>query len=143
LTARVVAADRIAVAASLLLAGVRILVVDNHADSREALQLVLEAFGATVATARTGHGALALTALNALDVILCDVRMSGMDGFEILARLRAKPSLQRIRVVALTGDEDRRRTVEAGFDGHEVKPFDEGRLVATVLRVLGRQANRP
>jgi CheY-like chemotaxis protein len=125
------------VAASLPLAGLRILVIDDHADSREALQLVLEAFGATVATARSAPGGLAVTALNPLDVILCDLQMPGMDGFRFLARLRARPGPQ-IRVVALTGEDDRARTIGAGFDGHLVKPFDEARLISTLLHVLGR-----
>ena len=121
-------------AASLPLAGLRILVIDDHADSREAIQLVLEAFGATVATARSGHGGLTVTALP-LDVILCDLRMPGMDGFEFLARLRVRLGPQ-IRVVALTGDEDRERTLGAGFDG--TWSSREARLISTLLHVLGR-----
>jgi CheY-like chemotaxis protein len=122
------------------LAGVRILVVEDHEDSRDALRQVLEYFGATVTAACSGYEALELAVLEPPHLMLCDLRMPGMDGFAVLDGLRALLPDHPIRAVAVSGfgsDEDRRRTREAGFDGHLVKPVDFDALVALVGEVLG------
>jgi CheY-like chemotaxis protein len=122
------------------LAGVRILVVEDHEDSREALRQVLEYFGATVTAARSGYEALELAVLEPPHLVLCDLRMPGMDGFAVLEGLRRLLPDHPIRAVAVSGfgrDEDRRRTREAGFDGHLVKPVDFDALVGLVGQVLG------
>jgi CheY-like chemotaxis protein len=121
------------------LAGIRILVVEDHEDSREALRQVLEYFGATVTAAGSGYEALELAVLEPPHLVLTDLRMPGMDGFAVLEGLRALLPDHPIRAVAVSGfggDEDRRRTREAGFDGHLVKPVDFDALLALIGQVL-------
>jgi CheY-like chemotaxis protein len=123
------------------LAGVQILVVEDHPDSRDALRLLLELLGATVHTAGNGRDALAIAEREPLHVLLCDLRLPDMDGFTVLARVRVLPAGRSLRVVAVTGfgrGEDVQRIRVAGFDGHLVKPFDEEGLMAVVGRDLGR-----
>jgi CheY-like chemotaxis protein len=122
------------------LAGVRILVIEDHEDSRDALRQVLQYFGATVTAVGSGYEALELAVLEPPQLVLCDLRMPGMDGFAVLEGLRALLPDHPIRAVAVSGfgsDEDRRRTREAGFDGHLVKPVDFDALAALIGEVLG------
>ena len=73
------------------------------------------------------------------DVIFCDLRMPGMDGFAFLERLRSDPELRRSRVIAVSGlasEDDVRRTWQAGFDGHLVKPIIYDGLLAQLKRTL-------
>jgi CheY-like chemotaxis protein len=121
-------------------AGVRILVVEDHEDSRDAFRQILEYYSATVMAARSGYEALELAVLDPPHLVLCDLRMPGMDGFAVLDGLRALLPDRTTRVVAVSGfgrDEDRRQTRQAGFDGHLVKPVDFDALVALVGQVLG------
>jgi CheY-like chemotaxis protein len=136
-------AEFVATDPPLSLAVMRVLVVDDHEGSREAIRQLLQYFGATVTIAASGHEALPLAVLEPPQPVLCDLRMSGMDGFAVLAGLRALLPDHVIRVVAVSGygrDEDRRRTREAGFDGHLVKPVDLDTLVTTVRQLLRRPA---
>ena len=105
----------------------RVLIVDDNRDAAESLALLLQLSGYDVRTAHDG-----LSALQTLDdytpaVVLLDIGMPGMDGYEVARRVREKPGLQDILLVALTGwgqEEDRRRSNQAGFDRHLVKPVD-------------------
>jgi CheY-like chemotaxis protein len=127
------------------LAGIRVLIVEDHADSREALRQMLDWLGATVWPAGSGAEALTIAALESPDLVLCDLRLPGMDGFALLARLRALPAARPIRVVAVSGcgrEDDIKRTQEAGFDGHLVKPLDFELLVRVVERGLGPRPRR-
>jgi CheY-like chemotaxis protein len=120
--------------------GVRILVIEDHEDTRDALQEMLELLGATVHTAGNGSDGLAIARQDPPHLVLCDLRLPGMDGFTLLAALRALFSSKPIRVVAVTGfgrTDDLERTRAAGFDGHLVKPLDYDRLVTTLGRALG------
>jgi hypothetical protein len=104
-----------------------VLVIDDRAETREVMRQMLEALGARVILARNGQHALETLASARPDLILCDLVMPGMDGFEFVRRLRADPRRRHLRVVALTGlgeDHDYLRTLEAGFDGHLIKPAD-------------------
>ena len=105
----------------------RVLIVDDNRDAADSLGLLLGMLGADVRVAR--DGAEALEALQGYDpaVVLLDIGMPGMDGFEVARRIRARSTTRRPAIVALTGwgqPEDRRRTKEAGFDHHLVKPAD-------------------
>jgi two-component system, chemotaxis family, CheB/CheR fusion protein len=122
------------------LTGIRALIVDDHEDTRDALRHVLEWAGATVRLAASGRTALDLAAADPPHLVLCDVRMPGMDGFAVLAGLREIPAPHRMRVVAITGlgrDADVRRSLEAGFDGHLVKPIDYDLLMGLLIRLVG------
>jgi PAS domain S-box-containing protein len=111
----------------------RVLVVDDNADAAATLRMVLELQGHDARAAFTGRAALDTLAEFSAEVVLLDLGMPGMDGFELAQRIRALPGGSNVLLVALTGwgqDQDRRRTAEAGFDEHLTKPVDTGRLAA-------------
>jgi PAS domain S-box-containing protein len=119
----------------------RILVVDDNRDAADSLGMLLEFLGAEVQIARTG--AEALKAFEAYDpaVVLLDIGMPGMDGYEVARRIRAGFPGRRPAIVALTGwgqEEDRKRAREAGFDRHLVKPADVGALQAMLNSLEAR-----
>jgi PAS domain S-box-containing protein len=112
-------------------AGCRVLVVDDSQDGADSLAMVIRSLGAQARVAYDGQSALAAVAADPPDLVLLDLGMPGMDGFEVAAALRATPSGAGLRLVALTGygsEEERRRTSAAGFDDHCVKPVDPARL---------------
>jgi signal transduction histidine kinase/CheY-like chemotaxis protein len=109
----------------------RVLVVDDNRDAADSLGLLLKVLGAEVRVAR--DGAEALEAYSAYDpaVVLLDIGMPGMDGYEVARRIRAQSPGPRPTIVALTGwgqENDRREAREAGFDHHMVKPAELGAL---------------
>ena len=111
----------------------RILVVDDNKDAVESLALLLSIVGQTVATARDGLEALAQFEQFGPEVVVLDLGLPGLNGYEVARRIRAMHHPTPPVLVALTGwgqDEDRRRTVEAGFDHHLVKPVDFDALKA-------------
>ena len=113
-----------------------VLVVDDHPVNLEFAAEALRRLGHTVATAANGAEALRLLQARAFDVALIDVQMPGMDGFEVVTRLRAVERGRHTRAIALTaytGPEDRERCVAAGMDGVLTKPLTQNRLAA-VLR---------
>src|SRR5215475_3337384 len=106
--------------------GVRVLVVDDHPDSAEGMARLLEHSGHEVDVALDGKTALQRARAKQPDVVLLDICMPGMDGYEVASRLRALFQ-NKVRLVALTAfgsEEDRRRCLEAGFDLHLGKPVD-------------------
>jgi len=103
----------------------RILVVDDNRDAAESLAALLRLEGHDAATAFDGHEALTAVRLLQPQVILLDIGLPGMNGYEVAQRLRAAGSPARL--VALTGygqPEDRERAQRAGFHQHLVKPVD-------------------
>jgi CheY-like chemotaxis protein len=116
----------------------RLLVVDDNVDSAESLGMVLRLLGNEVRTAHDGPTALAMGAEFAPDVVLLDIGMPGMDGYEVARRMRAMAQLTGALIVAQTGwgqEEDRRRSREAGFDHHLVKPVDPAALEDLLARL--------
>lgn len=110
----------------------RILVVDDNLDAAELLATLLELAGHAVSVAHTGPEAIALATSQQPDVILLDIGLPELDGYEVARLLRADPNLPQPRLIALTGwgtEGDRRRAREAGFDHHLVKPVDLATLV--------------
>ncbi|HKB04165.1 MAG TPA: PAS domain S-box protein [Gemmataceae bacterium] len=108
----------------------RVLVVDDHADAADSLAWLLRMDGHDVRVARNGPAAVESAQADPPDVVLLDLGMPGMDGFEVARRLRQGPAARTV-IAALTGwgqEEDRRRTREAGFDHHLVKPADPNDL---------------
>jgi two-component system CheB/CheR fusion protein len=113
----------------------RVLIVDDNADGANSLGHLLAYLGHETAMEYDGQAALVRAEVFAADVVLLDLGMPGLDGFEICRRLRASYSSHRPRIVAMTGwgrEEDRARTAAAGFDAHLVKPVD----LAALARLL-------
>jgi CheY-like chemotaxis protein len=107
------------------LSHLRILVVDDNLDSAESLGLLLETLGADVQVAHDGPSALELFSASHPSIVLLDIGMPDMDGYEVARTLRARYPATRSTLVALTGwgqEDDRRRARDAGFDHHLVKP---------------------
>jgi CheY-like chemotaxis protein len=122
------------------LSGVDVLVVEDDMDTRDLLRIWLEASGADVRVASGGELALLQILDRQPDVILCDLRLPGVDGCAFVEQVR-KDLMLRIPVVALTADathEATIRTLEAGFSAHLVKPIAREVVVSHILRALGR-----
>jgi PAS domain S-box-containing protein len=108
----------------------RVLVVDDNVDAAETLAQLLALGGDTVDIAHDGPSALAMASEQPPDVVLCDIGLPGMDGYEVARALRARYA-DRLTLVAVSGyaqPEDRRRAREAGFDHHVAKPPDPGEI---------------
>jgi len=120
------------------LAPMTILVVDDNHDAAESMRLLLRQVGADVRVAHNGPQALAAFDACRPRMVLLDIGMPGMDGYEVARRMRAASYAPRASLVALTGwgqDEDRKRVREAGFDHHLVKPADLGTLQSLITSI--------
>jgi PAS domain S-box-containing protein len=109
----------------------RILVVDDNRDAADSLSLLLRLWGHDVCIAYDGNQALQRAAETRPQLVLLDIGLPGIDGYEVAGQLRAMSSMSTARLVALTGysqPEDRRRAFDAGFDDHLVKPVDQEAL---------------
>ncbi len=116
----------------------RVLVVDDNEDSAETLGLALLLEGCDVETAHGGRQALELAERFLPEMVLLDIGMPGMDGYEVARSIRAQPWGADMLLVAQTGwgqEEDRRRSREAGFDAHMTKPLDYSRLMSLMARM--------
>jgi PAS domain S-box-containing protein len=105
----------------------RVLIVDDNRDAADALALLLQHSGHDAFVAYDGRAALAAAEKHRPNVILLDIGLPGMSGHDVCRQIREQPWGKTIRMIALTGwgqDEDRRKSHEAGFDGHLVKPVD-------------------
>jgi DNA-binding response OmpR family regulator len=124
---------------------VTVLVADDDPDIIRFVEVNLRLEGYQVAVARNGEQALDKALELQPDVVLLDVRMPVIDGFEVCARLRADPRGAAIPVILLTANipvtGDHRRAREVGADDFVVKPFDPGDLMARVRALV--QAGRP
>jgi signal transduction histidine kinase/ActR/RegA family two-component response regulator len=125
------------------LSGIRVLVVDDQPDARDLIKHVLEACEAEVVTAGAAEEALRAIERDRPDVLVSDISMPEMDGYELLRRVRALGQARggRIPAIALTAFarwEDRTRALRAGFLVHVSKPVEPAELVATVASVVGR-----
>jgi CheY-like chemotaxis protein len=103
----------------------RVLIVDDNEDSANTLATVLKLGGHETASVYTAADALAHAADFKPDVVLLDIGLPGMDGYEVAQRLRELPGLRNVRLVAVTGygrSDDRLRAKDAGFDDHLTKP---------------------
>lgn len=121
------------------LTGVTVLIIEDHRDSREMLRQIVASFGAVVVVAEDGREALRTVGWVKPDLILCDLRMPGLDGFGFVDSLREHRTLSRTPVIAVTAlgtDADFKRTWEAGFNGHLVKPVDYETIAAQLARVF-------
>ncbi|HTV25511.1 MAG TPA: response regulator, partial [Polyangiaceae bacterium] len=113
----------------------RVLIVDDNEDAAEMLAAALDAKGYNTRVAHDAPTALRVAADFVPDAALLDIGLPVMDGYELAAHLRAIPALAHIHLVAVTGygqSEDRRRTRDAGFHHHLVKPVDIATVEAAI-----------
>jgi CheY-like chemotaxis protein len=128
------------------LRGLKVVAVDDNADARTLLQVILE--GSNADTIVVSSGREALDAIRKLhpDILICDLAMPKMDGYELLESLRRfQPELGQLPAIAFTAaarDEDSVATRQAGFEAHLAKPIEPERLVRTILEVLAARKVR-
>ena len=116
----------------------RILIVDDNTDSADSLAMLLRITGNETYTAHDGLGAIEAVEKHRPDVVLLDIGLPKLNGHDVCRRVREQAWGKNIVLIAVTGwgqDEDRRKSHEAGFDGHLVKPVDHERL-SELLRSL-------
>jgi CheY-like chemotaxis protein/anti-sigma regulatory factor (Ser/Thr protein kinase) len=121
----------------------RILVVDDNEDAAETLAAVLLMSGHTTKTCHSGPAALEALASFGPEIVLLDIGLPGMDGYEVARRIRGMPEGADLLLVAITGwggESDRKRTQQAGFDEHLTKPVEFERLESVLAQLAQRQA---
>lgn len=119
----------------------KVLIVDDEADASIALRIALEAEGYSVIEAQDGYTGISMAQSETPDVILLDIMMPHMDGFEVYQRLKADPVLCSIPVIMLTakgGIDDKIEGLEMGADDYVTKPFNLRELKARIRMVLRR-----
>jgi two-component system, chemotaxis family, CheB/CheR fusion protein len=119
----------------------RVLIVDDNVDAAEAIKMLVADLARTVEITHTGAQALQVAEGFRPQLVLLDLGLPRMDGYEVARRLRANPELKEVVIAAVTGygqNSDRERTRSAGFDDHLVKPVSH----ATLKTLLGKAARR-
>jgi len=127
------------------LAPLRVLVVDDNHDAADSLGMLLTVLGAETQVVHDGPSALQVLEAFHPALVLLDIGMPGMDGYEVARAIRREPAFHNVMLIALTGwgqDEDRRRTTAAGFDHHLIKPTDIDALRALMLSIQNRDELR-
>ena len=129
------------------LSGIKVLVVDDQPDARDMIKRVLEDCEADVTTAGSAVEALRAVGKDKPDVLVSDIGMPDVDGYELLRRIRAlgAPAGGHLPAIALTAfarSEDRTRALRAGFLAHVAKPVEPSELLATVASVVGRAGDQ-
>jgi CheY-like chemotaxis protein len=121
----------------------RILIVEDNDDAAESLKLLLELSGHAVEVAHSGPEGLEKARLHKPEVVLCDIGLPGMNGYEVATAIRKIGELGSVFLVAMTGyglDEDRQRALAAGFDRHLTKPADPSVLERLLASLADPQA---
>lgn len=117
----------------------RILIIEDNPANLELMSYLLKAFGHTALAASDGEEGLRTAGRELPDLIVCDVQMPRMDGYEVARRAKADPVLQKIPLIAVTAfamGGDRARALAAGFDGYMAKPIDPTAFVQQVETYL-------
>jgi CheY-like chemotaxis protein len=120
-----------------------VLVVDDNADTADSMAMLIKLVGHEVRTANDGVAALQAALALVPDVVLLDIGLPRMDGYEVAAQMRQQVALRSTVLVATTGygqEADRQRSAEAGFDHHLVKPVDFDKL-QQILAGVAANAN--
>jgi two-component system cell cycle response regulator DivK len=117
----------------------RILAIEDHEENRRILRLLLESAGYELIEAVTGEEGVAMAEKERPDLILMDIQLPGLDGYEATRRIKANPALRHIPVIAVTsyalsGDDVKAR--EAGCDAYVTKPYSPRALLAKVREYL-------
>jgi PAS domain S-box-containing protein len=126
---------------SVRLDGVAVLVVDDERDSREMLATVLEQRGATVVQSESAASALAVLQTTPVQAIVADIAMPGVDGYELMRRIRATGNrTPAIAVTAFARTDDRQAALDSGFSSYLAKPIDGWQLIRTVRDLVQVQS---
>jgi signal transduction histidine kinase/ActR/RegA family two-component response regulator len=121
----------------------RILIVEDNADARESLAVLLRLQQHDVVTAENGEQGLAMARNEGVAIVLLDIGLPDVDGYEVARRLKADPATRHLCLVAVTGygtQEDRKRALASGFDEHLAKPVEPDELDALLQQAAGRAA---
>ncbi len=119
----------------------RVLVVDDNVDAAESVAMLLRMWGHEVRLAHTGPDALVAAEEFSPEIVVLDIGLPGMSGYEVARRLRQQPTFARTVLAAVTGygqEEDRRRSQDAGFNYHLTKPVEPETLLRLVADLLGK-----
>jgi two-component system, chemotaxis family, CheB/CheR fusion protein len=119
----------------------RVLIVDDNEDAANSLAMILKLGGHETASVYTAVDALQRAADFRPDVVLLDIGLPGMDGYEVAQKMRELPGLRDIRLIAVTGygrSDDRLRARDAGFDDHLTKPVEFAVLERTLAGIRAR-----
>jgi two-component system, cell cycle response regulator DivK len=117
----------------------RILIVEDNPNSLELMSYLLEMTGYTCLCARTGTEAVRLATLDAVDLVLLDLQLPDLDGYQVLRALRVQPAFIHTKIIAVTAVAmfgDRERTLAAGFDHYVPKPINPRTFVREIERWL-------
>ncbi|UXI66293.1 hybrid sensor histidine kinase/response regulator [Tahibacter amnicola] len=123
-----------------------VLVVDDNIDAAQVAKAMLESSGHRVIAAYDGETGLAMARNHLPDVIILDIGLPRMNGYELARQVRRIPELEGVTLVAITGygtEEDRRTALEAGFDLHAVKPIDYDQLQLRLPVLAAQTPSRP
>jgi two-component system cell cycle response regulator len=123
----------------------RILVIDDDQASRELIAYLLQAFGHTLLCASDGEEGLEAIGREALDLVICDVHLPKINGYEIAQQLKGHPTWRTIPLVAVTASamaHDRGKARAAGFDGYLTKPIDPETFVQQIEAFLATRESK-
>jgi CheY-like chemotaxis protein len=126
--------------------GAHILIVEDDEDTLELLQSTFKAKGFRVTTCQSAQEALQIAPANSIDLILSDIGMPTMDGFEMMRQLRQLPNMQEVPAIAFSGyvsPKDTRMALAAGFNAHLSKPIEPAELLRTINRLLKKTPPKP
>ena len=118
----------------------RILVVEDTEDNRQIIRDLLTSAGYEMIEAVDGEEGVAMAAQHRPDLILMDIQLPGLDGYEATRRIKAQPELKHIPIIAVTSyalSGDEAKTREAGCDAYVAKPFSPRQLLAKVREFVG------
>jgi CheY-like chemotaxis protein len=117
--------------------GKKVLIVDDHADALESLAILLTLRGYAVCSAMDGHAALRLATETRPDVVLLDIGLPGISGYDVATRLRSSPETRNVFLIAVSGydgDQDKAQATAAGFDAYLVKPLEIEELIQYIAK---------
>src|SRR5262245_10553963 len=117
----------------------RVVIVDDNADAAEALALLLELGGYESHTAHDGPSGISLITQVKPDIVLLDIGLPRIDGYQVARTLRSTPGLEHLALIAVSGyshDEARQHSLDAGFDHHLVKPVGSDELLSLLAQLL-------
>jgi PAS domain S-box-containing protein len=118
------------------LSGLRVMVVDDDADARELVATLVRDSGAQALAAESADAALQALGRESVDVLVADIAMPEVDGYELVRRAKAaRPELVAVALTACARPQDRAAAFESGFDAYEAKPFDPARLLAAIAEL--------